>query len=153
MKKPIFFKTAASLCAIGAVGLAVSPLAQALNLTVVNQNPNYTDDQVYVRFQDVSCGGIQNNKSYKLSELPKPMVISRAAGRIFVSLGEPLQSNGPDFFDCPPSANAAQHHDYNTRWDKVEWTIDNSPTQCANLSSSDFFSVPLQISDGSRTLK
>ncbi|HEY5744185.1 MAG TPA: beta-1,3-glucanase family protein [Terrimicrobiaceae bacterium] len=141
-----FFKTAMSLCAAGTVGLGATPTARALELTITNQNTNFNDNNVYVMFERVEGGNVSSKTPYSLAQLPKPVKVDRAFGRIFISLGQPLQNvNAPNF-------NNPTLPDYGVRWDKIEWTIDGSPTQCANLSSADFFSVPLKISNGSTEL-
>jgi Beta-1,3-glucanase len=142
MNKLTFFKTAASLCAIGALGLAAAPMAQAFEVEFKNENTRYKDDQVYVMFQDVQGGNVRSKTAYTWAQLPKPVRVERASGRIWISLGEPVQPQyGPNFA-------SSSLPNYKTRWDKIEWTIDGSPTQCANLSSADFFSIPLKLSGG-----
>ena len=55
-------------------------------------------------------------------------------------MGEPVRPAVKDQTSLiPVCANYSR-----TNWDKNEWTIDGSPTQCANLSLADFFSIPLK---------
>ena len=82
MNKLTFFKTAASLCAIGALGLAAAPMAPAFEVEFKNENTRYKDDQVYVMFQDVQGGNVQSKTAYTLAQLPKPVRVDRASGRI-----------------------------------------------------------------------
>jgi hypothetical protein len=141
MKRFNSFKAILSVLAISLLGAAASPTARALDLTIKNENPKFNDDNVYVMFENVQ-GNVSSKKPYKLSQLPKPVRIDRAFGRVWISLGESLKNvDAPNF-------NNPYLPDYRVRWDKIEWTVDGSPTQCVNLSSADFFSVPLKISGG-----
>jgi hypothetical protein len=140
MKRFLF--RAVSLFAIALIGLATAPLARALDLTIENKNPKFNDDNVYVMFENVQDANVSSKTPYKLSQLPKPVRVGKAFGRVWISLGDRLQNVDAPNFNNPNLPN------YRTRWDKIEWTVDGSQFQCANLSSADFFSVPLEISGG-----
>jgi Beta-1,3-glucanase len=142
MNKSNFLKAVMLPATIGVLGLAAAPEVRALELTIENKNPNFNDNNVYVMFENVQGGNVSSKTPYKLSQLPKPVQIGKAFGRIWISLGDRLQNVDAPNFNNPNLA------DYRLRWDKIEWTIDGSPTQCANLSSADFFSIPFQISGG-----
>lgn len=131
---------------MGVVGVAAAPTASALQLTIENKNPNYNNDNVYVEFENINAQGVASRTPYKLSQLPQPIQVNSAAGRFFISFGAPLDiSKGPDFINSGSP-------DYKTRWDKVEWTVNNNDFDCADLTAADFVGLPLQISNGNTTL-
>ena len=64
-------------------------------------------------------------------------------GRIFISLGSPLKSASPGIA-WNPNFNNPSLPDYDTSWDKIEITYATGLPSCgANLSATDFFSIPL----------
>jgi hypothetical protein len=72
--------------------------------------------------------------------------------RVLVSLGNGLTiaNDGSANFANPDPGNAAQLLDFQTRWDKFEFDYDNTlpsnnPQGGANLSSTDFFGLPMQL--------
>lgn len=69
-------------------------------------------------------------------------------GRVFISLGEELDSGNGSQFNAPGSA------DFNKRFDHFEMTYSTSNSSSgANLTGTDFISMPIQLSNGSSTVK
>jgi hypothetical protein len=109
---------------------------------------------------------INKGAYYPLSVLSAGVRITKFdSGRIFISLGSPLTSPNPDN-GYSPNFNNPNLADFSTRWDKIEMTFEPAATNpdipCgttgpyaggANLSSQDFFGIPLQIvtSGGGKT--
>ena len=109
---------------------------------------------------------INKGAYYPISILSAGVQITKFdSGRIFISLGSPLTSANPGN-GYAPNFNNPNLADFSTRWDKIEMTFEPAATNpdipCnttgpytggANLSSQDFFSIPLQIvtSGGGKT--
>lgn len=144
----------------GLVGAAllsatVAPAFADLTVNFANENANYNNSDVYVTFggsNDDFAGTINGSgtvlargTSYSLDQLSSGVTISDfPSGRIFVSLGAPLTSATSTNGYAPNFSNPSVA-DYGTRWDKVEITYTGG-SGGANLTSQDFFSVPLQVS-------
>jgi Beta-1,3-glucanase len=150
MKRAVFLKTVLSLLATVLLGAAASPNARAdLSVNVVNKS-GVDPSQVFIMFgaaplqATATINGaphtpIARGVCYELATIKDIKLTSFPAGKIYVSLKGPLDSEFPNFHN--PSLP-----DYNLRWDKVEITlIPGNPSSCANLSAQDFFSVPLRI--------
>ncbi|HEU4679957.1 MAG TPA: proprotein convertase P-domain-containing protein, partial [Terrimicrobiaceae bacterium] len=136
------------------VGWAQTPL----RLSVVNRNPNFTAEQVYLMFGGITSGlvatatvdgtpntGLVLGTSYALSRISDIRLTTFRAGRLFISYGAPFTSASPGTA-WNPNFNNPSLPDYNMRWDKIEITYDvGLRAGGANLSATDFFSIPLQI--------
>lgn len=122
---------AAVAVAVGLGSLLVpqrTSAAPGLTITVVNDNPDFPNEQVFVMAQ---AGGTE------LTADPQPLsardsftVSSITSGRVFVSLGEPLPAEGEPSPDTSP-----------VRYDTVELTYPG----VANLTAVDMFGIPLDL--------
>jgi uncharacterized protein (TIGR03437 family) len=136
-----------------ALAAAGSPISAAVIIKFKNLRPDATTVPAYVSFGGAGTltgtnladqTPLSKDKSYKLSDLSAGVSISEFhSGRIYVALGVPLTTanagNGYSTNFANPTLN-----DYSTRWDKIEISyVDNDGG--ANLSSQDFFGIPLQI--------
>ncbi len=141
------------------VGVFSSAWAQTpLRLNIVNRNPNFTASQIYIMFGGITSGlaatatvdGTPNTSlilgtSYALSRISDIQLTTFRGGKLFIACGSPFTSALPGTA-WNPNFNNSSLPDYNTRWDKVEITYATGlPSSGANLSATDFFSVPLQI--------
>jgi hypothetical protein len=117
-----------------------------LNLTFKIENPNYDTSNTYVTFidgtLDATYGGgtrLNVNQSYTISQLGNSVnLVSYIGGRVFVSLGAGV-ANPPE----PVNSNIPSYH---VRHDKFELTYSaTNSASCADLTSVDFFSLPLEI--------
>jgi len=71
-----------------------------------------------------------------------------SSGRVFMSLGETLASGNGSQFNAPGST------DFNKRFDHFEITYSTGNSASgANLTGTDFISMPIQLSNGSSTVK
>ena len=117
--------------AVGLGSLLVPPTTSAstgLTITVVNNNPDFADDQVFVMAQAGGTELVADPQS--LSSRNSFTVASIRSGRVFVSLGEPLPPEGEPSPDTSP-----------IRYDTVELTYPG----VANLTAVDMFGIPLDL--------
>jgi len=138
LKKVLFFYFIVS----SAVALA------QINIQVINQNTDFNDSNTFLRFESDpnNLSGTINGEpliarnSYSFAEAKNGINLDyNVGGRIFFSLGEPL--NNPN---QPPEPNNPSISSYHTRFDKIELTYQpNNPYSVANLTIIDFFSIPL----------
>jgi outer membrane autotransporter protein len=150
---------AGALVPIGGL-FAATPAAADLILDFNNGRPDASSLPAYITFTGAPAGGfdatiagtgtaLQEGVSYSLSTLASGVDVTKyASGRVFVSLGSPLTSlsagnnYAPNFLD-PTGPN------FTTRMDKYEITYGLSATGVltggANLSSTDFFGIPLKL--------
>jgi len=138
----------ASLLVAGA-----APAWAGMTLMFAVDNAQYSPSDVYVMFGGAETGLTGNiigggpialGQSYSMAELASGVdLIAFNSGRIFVSLGQPLTSPSSANGYAPNFSNSLLP-DYTTRWDKVEISFSNG-TGGADLTASDFFSVPLQL--------
>ena len=146
------------------LALLCSPLRaqDPLTFNVVNDR----DEPVYIYFAngvvngalpDVLGGGaIQSNLSnsdsfgYQVAanSTLNGFSVSSFSGRVFVSSGEELESgNGSQF-------NNTSLPDYHKRFDHFEITYaTNNPWSGANLTGTDFISMPLKLNNGATTVQ
>jgi hypothetical protein len=151
---------ASALAPIGGL-LIAAPAAADLVLNFNNDRPDASTLPAYITFTGAAPGGfdatnvltgaqLQEGVSYSLSTLADGVdVINYTSGLVFVSLGSPLigltaSTNYAPNFVSPTSAN------FLTRMDKYEITYGvpasgGAPTGGANLSSTDFFGIPLKL--------
>ena len=155
------------------VGLVTIMMFQLFSWNIVlAQNPltfdiiNDRNEDVYIYFangladgslpESLGGGAIASNRSnsdswgYKVAanSTLNGFSINAFSGRVFVSSGETLASgNGSQF-------NNTSLADYHKRFDHFEMTFaTNNPSGGANLSGTDFFSMPLELNNGSSTVK
>ena len=160
MTKANFLRRGRLILLLLLVGLKAVSIARglALDVRIVNSNPDFPDAKVFLMFGGIASGldatatvnGAANTKlvegvSYALSQISDIKLTSFRRGRIYISLGSKLASASAAMAFNPNFSNPSLP-DYNTRWDKVEITYSpGDPGSGANLSASDFFSVPLQL--------
>ncbi len=124
--------------------------AESLKLSFTNASA-YKDEEVFVWFRaaddyDLKFEGQSENlklkKSYSLAELKKhPIVMKRyVSGRIYVSLGQPLQDNTAG----DPGVHEG-NNGYEVRHDFMELTYYPAPPDVADLTSMDQFAVQLEL--------
>ena len=140
--------------------LVATPAAADLILDFNNDRPDASSLPAYITFTGAPAGGfdatiagtgtaLQEGVSYSLSTLASGVDVTKyTSGRVFVSLGSPLtglsagDNYAPNFLD-PTGPN------FTTRMDKYEITYGLSATGVltggANLSSTDFFGIPLKL--------
>jgi hypothetical protein len=101
-------------------------------------------------------GCSQDQPGYKISDLSKGVRITHYdSGRIFISIGSGLTAGpGNDYTPNFANPNLA---DFTTRWDKIEITfVPNAngvgSSGGANLTSQDFFGIPLEITTSGGTV-
>src|ERR1700761_398932 len=160
--KTIHFRRAlaGALFPVGAL-LVGTPAAADLVLNFNNDRPDASTLPAFITFTGAPAGGfdatiagtntqLQEGVSYSLSALAAGVDVTKyTSGRVFVSLGSPLtgltagSNYAPDFVSTT-SPN------FLTRMDKYEITYGvpasgGAPTGGANLSSTDFFGIPLQL--------
>lgn len=127
------------------------PAAAQLTFTIVNSNPNFSNSNVFFEIEGGIIGTINgqpilSQTSYSIADIGSGMVISNLSGRFYVSLGDRIVSNNYTFSnpDIPSTY---------VRFDKVEITYGiGNPYSCVNLTAVDYPSIPMQISDPSKTL-
>lgn len=122
-----------------------------------NQNPDYTNTNVFVMFggttdtnnlnATISGGGaIELGTNYSLHQLSPGVSLNKftGGGKIFISVGGPMTSaaSGNAF---NPNFNNTSGADYGLRWDKIEISYTGSSGDGMNLSANDFFSVPFEV--------
>jgi len=142
---------------IGLIALLLtctSVLRADLTLNFSNENTDYSASDVYIMFGGTTDaanlvgtinggGSLALGTNYSLNDVSSGINLSKfVGGRIYVSLGSQLTS--PTAGNAySPNFNNTSGADYGTRWDKIEITYDSS-NGGLNLSSADFFSVPLR---------
>ncbi len=140
--------------------------------TLMAQNPltfnvvNERDEDVFIYFAngqingtlpaELGGGAIQSNTSNSHSfgysvaanSTLSGFSVNSFSGRVFISAGETLESgNGSQF-------NNTSLPDYHKRFDHFEITYaSNNPFSGANLTGTDFISMPLALNNGSTTVK
>jgi hypothetical protein len=151
---------AGALVPIGGL-LVATPVAADLVLKFNNDRPDASSLPAYITFTGAPTGAfdatiagtitqLQEGVSYSLSTLAAGVDVTKyTSGRVFVSLGSPLigltaNTNYAPNFVSPTSPN------FLTRMDKYEITYGvpasgGAPTGGANLSSTDFFGIPLKL--------
>jgi hypothetical protein len=88
---------------------------------------------------------LQLGHSYSISDLSDGVDVTEYnSGRVFVSLGAPLTGLTPSNSYAPDYAAPQNNPNFLTRFDKYEINYVNG-TGGANLSSADFFGIPLQL--------
>lgn len=140
--------------------LPIAAWAQnSLTFNIVN---NRSED-VYLYFANASITGTDpdssaittniantDNNHYLIganSSLNGFTIESFIAGRIFFSIGEALDSGNGSNFNNPTS------DDFSRRMDHFEITYDTGiPSSGANMTGTDFFGVPLELSSGSSSV-
>ncbi len=135
------------LLRLAVAALALAAPARALNVVIKNQNPAYTDAQVYFTFRTAPVSGtingqpIERDRCYALTEIGSGIVLSQfAGGRIYFSLGAPLVGTGD-----PEPINSSVVN-WGTRFDKMELTYSQTDhSGVANLTAIDYFAVPLAL--------
>ena len=145
--------------------MVVTPAVADLILNFDNDRPDASTLPAYITFTgalpgqfDATIAGtstqLQQGVSYSLSTLAAGVDVTKyASGRVFVSLGSPLvdlsASNeyAPNFVAAIVASGP--NPNFLTRMDKFEITYGPSATGVltggANLSSTDFFGIPLQL--------
>jgi hypothetical protein len=132
---------------VGLAAFLTVSLAKAdITLKVKNENKAYTDQNSYILFEgnvQGTIGGFPLNPgiSYSFAQVAAGIQLnSFRGGRIFVSLGTPLQDSPP------PEATNPSIPSYHIRFDKIELTYSNTdPASVANLTSIDFFAIPISL--------
>ena len=153
-------RLAGALGPIGAL-LVATPAWADLVLNFNNDRPDASSVPAYITFTGAPAGGfdatniltgaaLQEGISYSLSTLAAGVDVTQyTSGRVFVSLGAGLtglsaaNNYAPNFLS-PSLPN------FTTRMDKYEITYGvpasgGAPTGGANLSSTDFFGIPLKL--------
>jgi hypothetical protein len=161
---------AGALAPIGCL-LIATPAAADLVLDFDNARPDASTLPVYITFTGAPAGGfdatiagtntqLQEGVSYSLSTLAAGVDVTQyTSGLVFVSLGSPLVGLTPGANYAPDFASPTSPN-FLTRMDKYEITYGvpasgGAPTGGANLSSTDFFGIPLQLqtTGGGRLLR
>ena len=106
--------------------LAPSAVANGLTVSVVNNNPDYSADRVWVS----ATGNGQGAGSATLAQRSSFVTSSVSSGRVWVSLGKPLDTTS---FPSPDVSDV--------RFDVVELTYPG----VANLTAVDMFGIPMDI--------
>jgi outer membrane autotransporter protein len=151
---------AGALAPIGGL-LIATPAGADLILNFDNDRPDASTLPAYITFIGAPAGGfdatiagtgapLQEGVSYSLSTLAAGVDVTKyTSGRVFVSLGSPLTglSAGNSY---APNFVAPGQPNFTTRMDKYEITYGvpasgGPPTGGANLSSTDFFGIPLKL--------
>jgi outer membrane autotransporter protein len=140
--------------------LIATPAAADLILNFDNGRPDASTLPAYITFTGAAPGGfdatiagtrtvLQEGVSYSLSTLAAGVDVTQyTSGRVFVSLGSPLTGLSASNEYAPNFVSPASPN-FLTRLDKYEITYGLSATGVltggANLSSTDFFGIPLQL--------
>ncbi len=168
MKKVHFHRMlAGALAPIGGL-LVATPATADLVLNFNNDRPDASTLPAYITFTGAAPGGfdatnvltgaqLQEGVSYSLSTLAAGVDVTKyTSGRVFVSLGSPLTDLSATNAYTPNFLNPSLPN-FTTRMDKYEITYtpakgSTPATGGANLSSTDFFGIPLklQTTGGSR---
>jgi fibronectin-binding autotransporter adhesin len=167
MKKVDFHRMLASaLAPIGGL-LIATPATADLVLNFDNDRPDASTLPAYITFAGAAPGDfdatniltgaqLQEGVSYTLSSLAHGVDVTKyKAGRVFVSLGSPLTGLSASNAYTPNFLNPSLPN-FTTRMDKYEITYTpatpatpSTPatpaTGGANLSSTDFFGIPLKL--------
>ena len=130
------------------------PASAAVMLSFANNRTDYTTSDIYVTFggldpvvgtiDDATPVPLVQGKSYMLKDLANGISLTDGASdRIIISLGSGVTATSANGY--APNFGNPSEPDYLTRWDKVEFDLHNS-SGGANLSSTDFLSIPMKIS-------
>ncbi len=155
MKRAHFHRMlAAAFAPIGTL-LVAFPATADLILNFDNGRPDASSVPAYITFTgaapgqfDATVAGtstpLQEGVSYSLSTLAAGVDVTEyKSGRVFVSLGAGLTGLSPSN-DYAPNFLNPNGPNFTTRMDKYEITY-NGSTGGANLSSTDFFGIPLEL--------
>ena len=135
------------------VFLLTSVSSHALTMKFINENLEYTSDEVYVIFTAAVAPATPfvatNNwqpmsvtTCYSFAELSNGITLDRiTVGVVYISLGKPMASNQT----AAPSFTNPSDPDYNTRWDRFEITFNGNQPDCADLTGINSFAVPISI--------
>lgn len=116
-----------------------------LNLSFKN-NSGYDDSYVYIYFYgDSGCikqgdNQIELKKWYSLSTLSSGVGISSFSGRIYVAFG-----NKPKYYPEKDLGPNLYLDSFYARYDKVEITFNGRSGDVADLTSIDFWSIPMDL--------
>ncbi|WP_035060453.1 beta-1,3-glucanase family protein [Andreprevotia chitinilytica] len=86
-----------------------------------------------------------NGNWYALSALPKGVTISAFSGRVYVAYGPEWAVEGAGY----EPAQAVTDPNFYLRYDKLEMTFTGQPADVANLTSIDYWSIPLSLTTSS----
>ncbi len=134
-----------------------------VNVTFKNMRPDQATVPAFVSFggggtligtNNADGSALTKGTSYSLSSLSQGVNITTYdSGRIYISLQNQLTTpNAGNGY--APNFNNPNLGDFATRWDKVEVTIAPGPPATsggANLTSQDFFGLPLSITTSGGT--
>ena len=119
---------------------------QTLNIVVKNLNTKYTDANVFFTFRSAPVTGTINgqplnlNQSYSIADIGSGLVLqSFLGGRIYFSLGTALVGT-----DAPEPVNPSVEN-WGTRFDKMEMFYQPGAVSVADMTSFDFFAIPMTI--------
>lgn len=130
-----------------------SAWAALLNVKFLNENLDYTTNNIYVLFTEqagppdpfhATCDGqpLSLTTSYSFAQLGNGVSLSTLwGGVVYVSLGKAMTDNRTD----APSFLNFTDADYSTRWDRFEITFHGSPYDVADLTGINAFAVPIAI--------
>lgn len=127
--------------------LESSEAVTSLKLVIKNYNTAYNNTNVYFAFRDgpvtgtINGSAIVSGRVYSIADIGSGVILQNVGGRIYFSLGSPLPVS-----NFPPEPVNPDIPSYNVRFDKIEITYNpNDPNSVANLTSIDFFAIPLAI--------
>tara|TARA_R110000868_G_scaffold165328_6_gene398829 strand:- start:415969 stop:417348 length:1380 start_codon:yes stop_codon:yes gene_type:complete len=78
---------------------------------------------------------------YKLSDLPDSLAISAFSGRVYVAYQTPWSVEGKQY----EPGQAVTDPNFFLRYDKMEMTFTGNPADVANLTSIDYWSIPMSL--------
>jgi hypothetical protein len=84
-----------------------------------------------------------NGNWYTLNNLPQGVGITNFSGRIYVAYNQPWSPNGQAQGYEP--AQSVTDPNFFLRYDKMEMTFNGNPADVANLTSIDYWSIPLSL--------
>lgn len=122
----------------------------------IENSSGLPDDKVFIGFWTSQLNGEINGKAilpiydgvyvkgnwYKLSEITSCQLDKTTSGRVYVCYNEPF---APTSGGGIPSIVAPNSDAYNKRFDKFELTFDGSPYGVADLTSIDYWSIPMSL--------
>src|SRR5688572_14403946 len=131
--------------------------APVLNVQFTN-NSNYADSEVYIGFvsgSDTAAFNITNAADnsvidrlntaagpgnwYLLSNLGSGVNVVNFSGRVYVAYVQAWSVNGPGY---EPAQNVMDANFY-LRYDKMEMTFNGASSDVADLTSIDYWSIPM----------
>lgn len=134
--------------------------APVLNVQFTN-NSNYADSEVYIGFvsgSDTAAFNITNAADnsvidrlntaagpgnwYLLSNLGSGVNVVNFSGRVYVAYVQAWSVNGPGY---EPAQNVTDANFY-LRYDKMEMTFNGASSDVADLTSIDYWSIPISLS-------